>query len=90
MFESINSYQIYGPADFLNATQHQLVDSINAYDQYTWAVGISYHLTPKQKIKAEGAQNRIRGMSALIDNPPGARISDADINIFSISYNFVF
>jgi len=29
-------------------------------------------------------------MSALIDNPPGARISDADINIFSISYNFVF
>ncbi len=90
MFESINSYQIQGPADFLNVTQHQLVDSINAYDQYTWAVGLSYHLTPKQKIKAEWAQNRIKDMSALIDNPPGARISDTDINVFSISYNFVF
>ncbi|NJL59134.1 MAG: hypothetical protein HC887_05285 [Desulfobacteraceae bacterium] len=90
MFNAINSYQIYGPADFLNPAQRQLVDSINAYDQYTLAVGTSYSLTPKQKIKAEWGQTRIRDTSAFIDNPPGSRISDSNINVFSISYSIMF
>ncbi len=90
MFNEINSYQIYGPADFLNPIQRQLVDSINAYDQYTLAVGTSYSLTPKQKIKAEWGQTHIRDTSAFIDNPPGSRISDSNINVFSILYSVIF
>jgi opacity protein-like surface antigen len=90
LYNEVNAYQIQGPAASLNLTQRQIADSIALYDQYTFAVGTSYSLTPKQKIKAEWAQTHIGIGSGFIDNPPGERLSDVDINVFSISYSFVF
>jgi hypothetical protein len=90
LYNEVNSHKIQGPAAFLNPTQTQIVDSLKVYEQYTMAVGASYTLTPKQKIKAEWAQTHVGDMSGFIDNPPGQTISDADINVFSISYSFVF
>ncbi|NJL59474.1 MAG: hypothetical protein HC887_07325 [Desulfobacteraceae bacterium] len=90
LYNDVNAHRIQGPTAFLNATQTQIVDAIKVYEQHTMAVGTSYHLTPKQKIKAEWARTHVGDMSGFIDNPPGPTISDTDINVFSISYSFVF
>lgn len=90
LYNEVNAYQIQGPAASLNPVQRQIADSTALYDQYTLAVGTSYSLTPKQKIKAEWAQTHIGIGSGFIDNPPGERLSDVNINVFSISYSFVF
>ncbi len=90
LYNEINDYQVQGSSAFLNTLQHQVVDSTQVYDQYTLAVGTSYNLTPKQKIKAEWAQTHVGNVSGFIDNPPGERLSDVSINVFSISYSLVF
>jgi opacity protein-like surface antigen len=90
LYNAVDAYQLQGPGAFLNPTQRQIADSIQTYNQYTLAFGTSYSLTPKQKIKAEWAQTHVGNVSSFIDNPPGDRISDVNINVFSISYNFVF
>lgn len=90
LYNEVNSHKIQGPAAFLNPTQTQIIDALKVYEQYTMTVGASYTLTPKQKIKVEWAQIHVGDMSGFIDNPPGQTISDTDIDVFSISYSFVF
>lgn len=74
----------------LTASQRAIADVIVAYDQTTFALGTSYTLSPKQKLKFEWAQTHTGAMSSMIDAPPGGDSGDQTINIFSISYNFVF
>jgi hypothetical protein len=90
LYNEVNAHKIQGPAAFLNLTQTQIVDALKVYEQYTMALGASYTPTPKQKIKVEWAQTHVGDMSSFIDNPPGPTISDTDIDVFSISYSFVF
>ena len=77
-------------AALINASQRAGADHLFAYDQNSWAVGTSYSISPKSKIKAEFLRTHIGQMSSLVDAPPGSNIRDQNINVFSLSYSFVF
>ena len=77
-------------AGLINATQRTGADQIRAQDQHSLAFGMSYQLTPTQKLKAEWMRVRIGRTSSLVDSPPGGDISHQNLNVFSMSYNFVF
>ena len=77
-------------AGLINASQRAGADRLIAYDQNSWAVGTSYSISATSKIKAEYLRTHIGQMSTLVDAPPGSNIRNQDINVFSLSYNFVF
>jgi len=77
-------------AAMINASQRAGADRLIAYDQNSWALGTSYSISAKSKIKAEYLRAHIGQMSSLVDAPPGSNIRNQDINVFSLSYNFVF
>jgi hypothetical protein len=77
-------------AALINASQRAGADYLLAWDQNSWAVGTSYSISPKSKIKAEYLRTHIGQMSSLVDAPPGTNIRDQNINVFSLSYSFVF
>jgi hypothetical protein len=77
-------------AALINASQRAGADHVIAYDQNSWAVGTSYSISATSKIKAEYLRAHIGQMSSLVDAPPGSNIRNQDINVFSLSYNFVF
>lgn len=72
------------------AFQRSLADSLSAYDQTTVALGTSYRLSPNQKLKAEWARTHVGAMSSFVDVPAGASTGHKNIDVFSVSYNFVF
>jgi hypothetical protein len=74
----------------LTASQRAVADGIVAYDQSTLAIGTSYKLSPTQKIKAEWARTHVGAMSSFIDAPSGTETGRRNINVYSVSYNFVF
>jgi hypothetical protein len=74
----------------INASQRAGADHLIAYDQSSWAVGTSYSFSATSKVKAEFMRTHIGGMSGFVDAPPGANIRDQNINVFSLSYSFVF
>ena len=74
----------------INASQRAGADQLIAYDQNSWALGTSYSISAKAKIKAEYLRAHIGQMSTLVDAPPGSNIRNQNINVFSLSYNFVF
>jgi len=78
----------------INLAQRAGADGIVAYDQSSWALGTSYSPSPrskiKSKIKAEFQRVHIGEASSFVDGPPGGNVRDRNINIFSLSYNFVF
>lgn len=77
-------------APLINTSQRVIADIFVAYDQQTWALGASYALTPTSKLKLEWARTHVGMTSSFVDSPAGSEISDEDINLFSLSYNFVF
>lgn len=77
-------------APLINASQRTAADLFLAYDQDTWAVGTSYALTPTSKLKLEWARTHIGAASSFVDAPAGGEVSDEDLNLFSLSYNFIF
>ena len=79
-----------GAAAGINASQRVLADGMLPYDQYTVALGTSYRLTPKQKIKFEWARTHVGVASSFVDAPSGGNVSNQNINVLSLSYNFVF
>ncbi|PQJ96689.1 hypothetical protein CXB77_07930 [Chromatium okenii] len=74
----------------INAAQRAAADVFVAYDQQTWALGTSYALTPTSKLKLEWARTHVGMASSFVDSPAGGDVSNQDINLFSLSYNFVF
>lgn len=77
-------------ANAINASQRVLADSLSVHDQHTIAVGASYQVTPKQKLKFEWAHTQIGVASSLVDAPAGSTFSNENINVLSLSYSIVF
>jgi len=76
--------------DGINATQRDAADNMNMYDQYSWAIGTSYNIDAKSKIKAEWQIVNTGLASSFIDAPVGEESGNRRINVYSLSYNFVF
>mgnify|MGYP006378802773 CR=1 FL=1 len=83
-------FDVTAGAVLINASQRSLADHSFAYDQSSWAVGTSYAFSPTSKLKAEYLRTHIGDMSTLVDAPSGSNIRNQNINVFSLSYNFVF
>jgi hypothetical protein len=77
-------------AVLINASQRVGADLMLPYDQRSWALGTSYSFSASSKLKAELMRTRIGQVSSLVDGPPGSNIRNQNINVFSVSYNFVF
>jgi len=86
-----NAVPALGPdTALINASQRAGADGILTYDQHSWALGTSYTLSAKSKLKAEWMRVRIGQMSSLVDAPPGSNIRNQNINVLSLSYSVVF
>ena len=77
-------------AAVINAAQQAGADATFAYDQITFAIGSSYRVSPTTKVKAEWAHTETGDMSTFVDAPTGGESGHKVINVFSLSYNFVF
>ncbi len=77
-------------AALINASQRAGADAIAAYDQFTLAIGTSYRVSPTSKVKAEWARTQTGDVSSFVDAPSGGETGHKVINVFSLSYNFVF
>ncbi len=77
-------------AEQINLAQRAGADGIVAYDQSSWALGASFSPFRKSKIKAEFQRAQIREAPGFVDAPSGGNVRNQNINIFSLSYNFVF
>lgn len=77
-------------AALINASQRAGADRVIAWDQYSWALGTSYSFSATSKVKAEYLRAHIGQMSSLVDAPAGGNIRDQNIDVFSLSYSFVF
>ena len=88
-YQTLNSTTVPG-ADTINAYQKVIADFYQGYDQYSVGLGTSYSINPASKIKAEVMLTHVGVTSSLVDAPSGSDISDTDICVFSLSYNFVF
>lgn len=74
----------------INASQRTGADGFLVFDQSSVALGSSYALSANSSIKAELMRTRVGQVSSLVDGPPGSNIRHQNINVFSVSYNFVF
>ena len=77
-------------ADLINASQRAAADQVRVQDQHSVAIGTAYSLSATQKVKAELMRVRIGRVSNLVDSPPGGDINHQSVNVFSLSYSFVF
>ena len=77
-------------ASAINASQHVIADSFEAYDQFSIAIGTSYRFTPVNMLKAEIMMVQVGKSSSLFDIPSGAASKDYSTTVFSISYSFAF
>ncbi|MBK1720855.1 hypothetical protein [Thiocystis violacea] len=93
LFEATNGTRVpaYIPsADFINAAQIAGADFLAAQDQQSFAVGASYSPTPTSKIKAEWMHVRTGAVSSFVDAPAGEESGGRQLNVFSLSYSFMF
>ncbi|MBS4097838.1 MAG: hypothetical protein KGZ83_13485 [Sulfuricella sp.] len=77
-------------AALVNASQRAGADGIIAYDQYSTSLGVSYAMSPTSKLKADWTRVHIGDVSSMVDTPANGGVRRQDINILSLSYNFVF
>ncbi len=79
------------PVNNILPANRQFADYIIGSEQKSVALGISYSLSPTQKLKAEWARSHIGSMSNfLIDTPSIEPITHETINVFSLSYSMSF
>lgn len=74
----------------LNASQHILADFYQGYDQFSIALGTSYHFTPLSALKAEVMLVQVNDASNLFDISSEYQSSNYHATIFTVSYNFAF
>lgn len=72
------------------SSQKLLADIVAPYDQSTLALGTSFRLTASSLIKAEVSQVRTGDVSSFIDAPPGGDSAHKRLDVFSLSYSFIF
>lgn len=94
IYQAVNGARVQGGppgvADGINATQRDAADNVIMYDQRSWAFGTSYSIDNKNKIKAEWLVVRTGAVSNFVDAPVGGESGNRRINVFSLSYSFVF
>lgn len=96
VYQSINDARVTSTGapqsviDGINATQRNGADNMTMFDQHSWAIGTSYALDPKSKIKAEWLIVDTGAVSSFVDAPAGEDSGGRHINVFSLSYSFVF
>lgn len=88
LYRAVNSAQP-SPSPF-NAYERAIADTFVVYDQDTWALGTSYTLDSKNKIKAEWSVVKTGVASSFVDAAPDGESGDQHINVFSLSYSFTF
>lgn len=77
--------QVPGAAQII-AVQRMAGESVYAFDQHSWALGLSYTLSPAAKLKAEWMRTRVGAASAHFDTPPG--LPDANgLRVHTLSFN---
>jgi hypothetical protein len=75
----------------INAVQTFVGERINAFDQSTLAVGLSYALTPTSRLKTEWAHTRIGSVSTMANPDPGKPWpTRTGVNVLSVNYSIVF
>lgn len=78
-------------ADGLNAAMRVAGESGYAIDQRSWALGASYAIDGRHKLKLEYQRTRIGQVSRLVDTPPGQpTVSDTTLGVWSLNYSFSF
>lgn len=94
IYQAVNGARVQGGppgvAAGINATQREAADMMTMYDQYSWAFGTSYAIDNKSRIKAEWLVVHTGVVSSFVDAPVGGESGNQRINVFSLSYNFVF
>jgi hypothetical protein len=88
LYQAVNTAQ--PPPSPLNGFQRNLADVMVVYDQHSWALGTSYAIDARNKIKAEWSVVETGLASSFIDASPGGESGDQRINVFSLSYSFTF
>ena len=74
-----------------NTRQPSAAGETDYDDQLSLAVGASYALSPRSKLKGEWMRVYVGGGSTMFDHlASGATVSNQDINVFSLSYSFAF
>lgn len=77
-------------AALLNATMRTFADTIPLYDQHSLALGGTYALTPRSKLKAEWQHVHAHG-AQFIDRAAGEPLTQLQrVNVISVAYSFVF
>ena len=92
-YSQINNNQVPEFIPFsnnINASQHVIADSFEAFDQFSIAIGTSYQFTPVNILKAEIMMVQVNKSSSLFDIPSGNASQDYSATVFSISYSFAF
>lgn len=92
-YRTINSHTVpsYVPlSSVINASQRAVADSQYVADQQSWAIGTSYAVTPKSRVKAEWLRTRVGVVSNLVDAPSGTDVRNQNIDVLSVSYSFIF
>lgn len=74
----------------INASQRAVADALYVADQQSLAIGTSYALTPKARVKAEWLRTRVGVVSNLVDAPSGSDVRNQNIDVLSVSYSFIF
>ena len=82
--------QLVDAVSQINASQRIVADALNIYDQNTIALGASYRLSLKQKIKFEWARTHVGVASSFVDAPSFSDVNNRNIDVLSFSYNVVF
>jgi hypothetical protein len=93
LYNSVNYNTVPGfipGAALINASQRTGADYLISWDQHSWSMGTSYSFSATSKLKVEYMRTHIGQMSSLVDAPSGGNIRDQNINVFSLSYNFLF
>ena len=89
-YRKLNGNNFPPPFSALNSSQKLLADIVDPFDQTTSALGTSYRLSPTSLIKAEVSQVRTGEVSSFIDAPSGGDSAHKRLDVFSLSYSFIF
>lgn len=75
----------------INAAMRVAGETGYAIDQHSWALGASYAIDGRQKLKLEYQRTHIGQVSRLVDTPAGQpTVSDTSLGVWSLNYSFSF
>ena len=94
IYQAVNGARVTGTpqvkVNTINAAQRVIADGLGMAEQRSWALGTSYDTGKKGKLKAEWMIVRTGAMSSFIDAPVNGESGRQHINVYSLSYSFLF